>query len=195
MAHRHPGNIPPGEVQLSANAPEQLGPWPAHPFTDPPRGDDGQYVTARFLGRDWYAMWGSPWAAVQEETEVRVGDEMVVVPAGDVWVEFHSDLADASAYVRSGAGYPSLYRQQPSPKLMAMLRRRTPWADITPRTLQGYRGRLRHQAHVYDPRLQAEWHAWAPELLWLRRHKDRHGQFAGPPPSYLWASLWPQPPA
>jgi hypothetical protein len=182
------------EIELSDNAPDQLGPWPAHPFTDPPRGDDGEYVTAHFLRRNWYAMWGYPAAAAEEPHEEMVGDEVVVIGGEEVWVQFHTSLAEAASYVRGGkGGYPSLFRMQPNHKLMAALQRRTPWADLSPRTLQGYRGRLRQQGHIYSPELQAQWHRWAPNLLWLRRHKDRDGRLAPPPPEYLWASLWPQP--
>ena len=198
MGSRHvTPDISPEDVEFSDNASDELGPWPAHPFTDPPPGDDGEPVTAHFLRKHWYAMWGYPLASTEELHEAMGNDEVIVLGTSEIWVEYHTSLADAQEYVAgaSGAGYPSLFRAQPPPMLRTALERRKPWADITPRTKEGYAGRLRRQAHISSPELQAQWHRWAPNLLWLRRHKDRSGHLSPPPPEYLWATLWPQPPS
>lgn len=186
MGSRHWGDISPGDVEVSENAPDHLGPWPAFPFTDPPSGEDGQYVTGHFAQREWFCMWGVPWASAEEQHEVMGKDDTLTAGTNKVWVQFHDSLADASRYVAGATTtYVSLWRLQPPPKLAAALRRRKPWGELSERTLQGYRGRLRHQAHIKDPAQQAAWHRWAPDVRWLRRH--------GPyPREYLWATLWPQ---
>lgn len=193
----HWGNLSPEEIEVSDNAPAWLSPQPAHPFTDPPPGDDGQPVIGTFIGREWYCMWGAPLASTVVRIEgqphvyisarhaVPIGEADPDEPA-DIWVELHGRLRLAKQYISGGNNsYVSLWRQLPSPDLRRRLARRKPWSAHTAKTLQGYRGRL-NTAHIRGEALQAQWLRWAPDLGYLRRH--------GPyPHEYLWATLWPQP--
>lgn len=183
----HWGNLSPEEIEVSDNAPAWLSPQPAHPFTDPPPGDDGQPVIGRFIGdREWYCMWGAPLAATTVPGEVMLTDEIGTEGSEDIWVELHGRLRLAKQYISGGNNsYVSLWRQLPSPDLRRRLVRRKPWSAHTAKTLQGYRGRL-NTAHIRGEALQAQWLRWAPDLGYVRRK--------GPyPHEYLWATLWPQP--
>jgi hypothetical protein len=166
---RHWGDVPTDELHFGPNL-RPVTTFPAHPFTDPPPGTDGQPMEGEFIGSLWYLMYGNP----------SIGTERV-------WVELHNSLAAADKYLENAPSisYVSLWRAQPTRKLAAALARRTPWDRLSPRTLEGYRGRLNRQAGIRNPSLQAQWHRWAPNLKWLRRHGDY-------PPEYFWASLWPQ---
>jgi hypothetical protein len=166
---RHWGDISADEFFVSRNL-QPVTIWPAHPFTDPPPGTDGQPMEGNFMGSDWFLMYATSFKEAER-----------------IWVELHKSLAAAEDYIISAPSisYVSLWRAQPPPKLAAALARRTPWDRLSPRTLEGYRGRLNRQAGIRDPTLQAQWHRWAPDVKWLRRH----GNY---PPEYFWVSLWPQ---
>jgi hypothetical protein len=166
---RHWGDISADEFFVSRNL-QPVTIFPPHPFTDPPPGTDGQPMEGHFMGSAWFLMYATSFKEAER-----------------IWVELHKSLAAAEDYIISAPSisYVSLWRAQPPPKLAAALARRTPWDRLSPRTLEGYRGRLNRQAGIRDPRLQAQWHRWAPDLKWLRRHGDY-------PKEYWWVSLWPQ---